>query len=118
MNDVAESIESDDAQNYTIKIKHGQKFTNGEPVTAESFVNAWKYGAALDNAQLSSYFFENIEGFSYDDDVPELDGPQGRRRHDLHGQAEPAGVRLPAAPRLLGVLPAARGRLRGHRGIR
>ena len=38
VNDMAESIESDDAQNYTIKIKPDQKFTNGEPVTAESFV--------------------------------------------------------------------------------
>ena len=74
VNDMAESIESDDAQNYTIKIKPDQKFTNGEPVTAESFVKAWNYGAALDNAQLSSYFFESIKGFSYDVNVPELEG--------------------------------------------
>ncbi|KQP01575.1 peptide ABC transporter substrate-binding protein [Leifsonia sp. Leaf264] len=74
VNDMAESIESDDAQNYTIKIKPDQKFTNGEPVTAESFVKAWNYGAALDNAQLSSYFFESIKGFSYDKNVPELEG--------------------------------------------
>lgn len=73
-NDVAESIESDDAQHYTIKIKADQKFSNGEPVTAESFVKAWNYGAALDNAQLSSYFFADIEGFSYDENVAELPG--------------------------------------------
>ncbi len=119
VNDMAESIESDDAQNYTIKIKADQKFTNGEPVTAESFVKAWNYGAALDNAQLSSYFFESIKGFSYDENVDrELERPQGRRRHDVHRRAEPAGVRLPAAPRLLGVLPAARGSVGGHRGVR
>jgi oligopeptide transport system substrate-binding protein len=73
-NDVAESIETDDAQNYTIKIREGLTFTNGDPVDAESFVTAWNYGAALDNAQLSSYFFESIEGFSYDENVPEMSG--------------------------------------------
>jgi oligopeptide transport system substrate-binding protein len=68
INDVAESIETDDAQHYTIKIKPDLKFTNGEPVTANSFVDAWNYGALLSNEQLSSYFFESIEGFSYDED--------------------------------------------------
>jgi oligopeptide transport system substrate-binding protein len=37
-------------------------------------VTAWNYGAALDNAQLSSYFFDSIEGFSYDENVAELSG--------------------------------------------
>lgn len=73
-NDLAESIETDDAQTYTIKIKADQTFANGDPVDAESFVKAWNYGAALDNKQLSSYFFESIEGFSYDENVPELSG--------------------------------------------
>jgi oligopeptide transport system substrate-binding protein len=73
-NDVAESIETDDAQTYTITIRDGLTFTNGDPVDAESFVTAWNYGAALDNAQLSSYFFESIEGFSYDENVPEMSG--------------------------------------------
>ncbi|NQX11313.1 ABC transporter substrate-binding protein [Microbacteriaceae bacterium VKM Ac-2855] len=68
VNDVAESIESDDAQNYTIKIKPDLTFTNGDPVDAQSFVDAWNYGALLSNEQLSSYFFEDIEGFSYDED--------------------------------------------------
>lgn len=63
-NEVAESITTDDAQLYTIKIKPGQKFTNGEPVIAKNFVDAWNYGALLSNAQLSSYFFESIEGYS------------------------------------------------------
>ena len=74
VNDMAESIETEDSQTYTITIKEGQEFTNGEPVTAESFVKAWNYGAALDNAQLSSYFFESIEGFSYDENVDEMSG--------------------------------------------
>lgn len=73
-NDVAESIETEDSQTYTIKIREGLTFTNGDPVNSESFVKAWNYGAALDNAQLSSYFFDSIEGFSYDENVDELSG--------------------------------------------
>lgn len=69
-NDVAESIEgNDDKTVYTIKVKSGQKFTNGEEVTANSFVDAWDWAALSSNATLNSYFFEDIEGFSYDEDV-------------------------------------------------
>lgn len=63
VNELAESIETSDSQNYTIKIKADQKFTNGEPVTAKSFVDAWNFGAAAKNAQLNSYFFESIKGY-------------------------------------------------------
>lgn len=70
VNDVAKSITTTDSQNYTITLKSGQKFTNGEPVTANSFVDAWNYGALLSNKQLNSYFFEDIVGFSYDADSP------------------------------------------------
>ncbi|BDZ40953.1 ABC transporter substrate-binding protein [Paraoerskovia sediminicola] len=66
--EVAESIESDDAQNWTIKIKDGWTFSDGTPVTASSFVDAWNWGALLSNATLSSYFFESIEGFSYEEE--------------------------------------------------
>ncbi len=68
--DVAESIETDDSQTFTIKIKPDLTFTNGDPVDAQSFVDAWQYGALLSNEQLNSYFFEDIEGFSYDEDSP------------------------------------------------
>ncbi|QWL29884.1 peptide ABC transporter substrate-binding protein [Rathayibacter toxicus] len=63
-NDGADSIKSDDSQNYTIKLKSGQKFTNGEPVTAHSFVDAWNYGAKASNKQRVSSFFSNIQGYS------------------------------------------------------
>ena len=63
-NEMAESIETEDAQNYTIKLKSGKTFTNGDPVTASSFVDAWNYGAAAKNAQLSGTFFESIEGYA------------------------------------------------------
>ena len=72
-NDMAESITVDDAQNLTVKLKKGQKFTDGTEVQAHNFIEAWNYGAKLSNAQLNSYFFEDIEGFSYDADT-ELTG--------------------------------------------
>ncbi|QWT23707.1 ABC transporter substrate-binding protein [Subtercola sp. PAMC28395] len=69
-NDVADSITTTDSTTFTIKIKPNEKFTNGEAVTSDSFINAWQYGALLSNAQLNSYFFEDIVGFSYDADSP------------------------------------------------
>ncbi|MFE1644677.1 ABC transporter substrate-binding protein [Microbacterium sp. P01] len=68
VNDMAESITVDDPQNLTIKLKQGQKFTDGTEVQAHNFIDAWNYGALASNAQLNSYFFEDIEGFSYDED--------------------------------------------------
>lgn len=67
-NAAAESIETEDSQNYTITLKEGLTFSDGSPVTAESFTKAWNQGALLSNGHLSSYFFEPIEGFSYDED--------------------------------------------------
>ncbi|PVC88386.1 peptide ABC transporter substrate-binding protein [Streptomyces sp. CS090A] len=62
-NMLAESIDSSDAQNFTIKLKDGWTFSNGEKVTAKSFVDAWNYGAALKNNQKNAYFFQYIEGY-------------------------------------------------------
>ena len=63
VNALAESIESPDGQNYTIKVKSGTKFTNGEAVTAKSFVDAWNFAALSTNAQGNSSFFESVEGY-------------------------------------------------------
>ncbi|MGW4895001.1 peptide ABC transporter substrate-binding protein [Kitasatospora sp. NPDC004240] len=59
---VAESIESPDATVWTIKLKDGYTFHNGEKVTAKSFVDAWNYGANQDNAQEAMPFFDKILG--------------------------------------------------------
>ncbi len=64
-NEVAQSIDSPDRQHYTVTLKPGWKFTNGEPVTAQSFVDAWNYGALSTNAQLNNGAFTQIAG--YDD---------------------------------------------------
>lgn len=63
VNEVAESITSDDNSLWTVKIKDGQVFSDGSKVTSKSFVDAWNYGALSTNAQLNSYFFYPIKGF-------------------------------------------------------
>ncbi|QNP65132.1 peptide ABC transporter substrate-binding protein [Streptomyces genisteinicus] len=60
---MAESIESTDSVNFTIKIKSGWTFSNGEQVTAKSYVDAWNYGANLKNNQKNAYFFGYIDGY-------------------------------------------------------
>lgn len=59
-NEVAESIETEDSQVYTITLRDDAVFEDGTPVTASSFVDAWTMGAK--DSHLSAYFFEPIEG--------------------------------------------------------
>ncbi|MCX4456587.1 ABC transporter substrate-binding protein [Streptomyces sp. NBC_01728] len=62
-NMLAQKIDTSDSQNFTITVKDGWTFSNGEPVTAQSFVDAWNYGAGLKNNQKNAYFFGYIEGY-------------------------------------------------------
>jgi len=66
---LADKIDTTDSQNFTVTIKGGWKFSNGEAVTAQSFVDAWNYGASLKNNQKNAYFFGYIDG--YDKTHPE-----------------------------------------------
>ncbi|MDT0443144.1 peptide ABC transporter substrate-binding protein [Streptomyces johnsoniae] len=61
--EMAESIETDDQQNFTVTIEDGWTFSDGTPVTAASYVDAWNYGAHIENAQVASYFFQFIDGY-------------------------------------------------------
>lgn len=61
---VADEITSDDGgQTWTITLEPGWTFHNGESVTAESFVNAWNYGALGANGQQNNSFYSNIVGY-------------------------------------------------------
>ncbi|MFD9427090.1 MULTISPECIES: ABC transporter substrate-binding protein [unclassified Streptomyces] len=60
---LAEKIATTDSQNFTITVKDGWTFSNGEKITAKSFVDAWNYGAALKNNQKNAYFFQYIDGY-------------------------------------------------------
>ncbi|CAM5424683.1 peptide ABC transporter substrate-binding protein [Streptomyces atroolivaceus] len=62
-NEIAEKIDTTDSQNFTVTIKDNWTFSNGEKITAKSFVDAWNYGAALKNNQKNAYFFQYIDGY-------------------------------------------------------
>lgn len=71
--DLAESYEvSDDGLVYTFKIRDDAKWSNGDPVTANDFVYAWKRVLDPDMASDYNWIFEvaNVEGASeYDPDL-------------------------------------------------
>jgi oligopeptide transport system substrate-binding protein len=74
---MAESIDSTDNTVWTVKLKADQTFQDGTPVTAESFVKAWNYGAYGPNAQEANYFFAPIEGYAdMNTEDPDGDGPK------------------------------------------
>ncbi|WP_240669883.1 peptide ABC transporter substrate-binding protein [Actinoplanes solisilvae] len=61
----AQSITADKQKRvWTVKLRPGFTFSNGEPVTADNYVNAWNYGAYGPHAQDASYFFKRIDGYA------------------------------------------------------
>ncbi|MFF2374064.1 ABC transporter substrate-binding protein [Streptomyces xiamenensis] len=61
----AESVESnDDASVWTVTLKDGFTFHDGEAVTAQHYVDAWNWAANVDNGQSQSAWFEDIEGYA------------------------------------------------------
>ena len=64
VNAMAESIDSADNTNFTIKIKKGWKFHDGTEVKAKNYVDSWNWGAHGLNAANLSFFYEPIVGFT------------------------------------------------------
>lgn len=75
---VAESIDSEDQTTWTITLRDDFTFHNGDPVTAQSFVDAWNYMADPDNAQAGIDFLESasFEGLQevMDGEAEEMSG--------------------------------------------
>src|SRR6478735_143354 len=63
--DIAQSIDTTDNQNFTVKLNPGYKFHDGTEVKAKNFVDAWNWDAYGPNGNLNAYFFEPVQG--YDD---------------------------------------------------
>lgn len=59
----AQSITSTDNQTWTVKIKPGWTFHNGEPVTAQSYADAWNATAYGPNGWGNNGEMSNIEGY-------------------------------------------------------
>ncbi|MFI5779240.1 ABC transporter substrate-binding protein [Nocardia sp. NPDC051570] len=62
--EMAQSIDTSDRQHYRITLKPDWKFTDGTPVTAKSYVDAWNYGALSTNAQVENFVFAPIAGYA------------------------------------------------------
>ncbi|MBN9195228.1 MAG: ABC transporter substrate-binding protein, partial [Microbacterium sp.] len=60
----AESVTSDDAKTWTIKLRSGWTFHNGEAVTAKSYVDAWNYEALSTHAWENAGQLAGIEGYA------------------------------------------------------
>lgn len=58
VNLVAKSIRSSNQKDWTVKLRSGWSFSNGEPVTAESFVGAWN--TTVRNGWRNAYFFTDL----------------------------------------------------------
>uniref|UniRef100_UPI0013B3B942 peptide ABC transporter substrate-binding protein n=1 Tax=Nonomuraea lactucae TaxID=2249762 RepID=UPI0013B3B942 len=64
VNALAESIESPDNTTWTIKLKQGWKFHNGEQVTAQSFADSWNATAYGPNAFTNNFMFASFKGYA------------------------------------------------------
>src|SRR5215475_9988589 len=59
----AQSVTTKDSKVWTIKIKPGFTFTDGTPVTSQTYINAWNYAAYGPNGQATNYYFSDIAGY-------------------------------------------------------
>ncbi|MDR2799615.1 MAG: ABC transporter substrate-binding protein [Bifidobacteriaceae bacterium] len=63
-NEVADSIVPDpDNKVYTVHLKKDRTFSDGENVTADSFIKPWNFTALSTNKQSNQSFFDIVEGF-------------------------------------------------------
>ncbi|MGZ8566046.1 MAG: peptide ABC transporter substrate-binding protein, partial [Actinomycetota bacterium] len=81
---VAESITSEDQIAWTVTLRDGWTFHDGTPVTAQSFVDAWNWGAYGPNGAGNNYFFGpygvNIVGYDAlnpSEGKPKVDAMEG-----------------------------------------
>ncbi|MBK0417873.1 ABC transporter substrate-binding protein [Leucobacter sp. CSA1] len=88
---VAESIEPTNAEqtSWEIKLRDDAVFSDGTPVLAHNFVDAWNYSANVENALDNQYFFSSIKGFSETDPVEAMEGLQVVDDHTFTVEASP-----------------------------
>lgn len=64
VNVIADKVSTTDAATWTIKIRKGWTFDNGEPVDAAAFIRSWSYAANGTNESPAAYQFSHIKGYS------------------------------------------------------
>lgn len=70
---------NDDASQYTITLRSGLKFSNGEKITAQTYAKSWSFAANAANGQMGAAIFATIKG--YDD----LQDEHGNKNAQLSG---------------------------------
>jgi oligopeptide transport system substrate-binding protein len=55
---------SEGSKVWDIKLNPAYKFSNGDPVTAQDYINAWNYAAYAPNGQGTNYYFSGIAGYA------------------------------------------------------
>ena len=68
-----------DSSVYTIRIKPGLTFSNGEKITARTYSRTWSFAANAANGQMGASIFATIKGFN------ELQNPKGDGNAQLAG---------------------------------
>jgi oligopeptide transport system substrate-binding protein len=64
LNVMADSVTPDKtSQTWTIKLKPGQSFQNGQALTAKDYVDSWNLTAQGSNAWKNNGFFSKVEGY-------------------------------------------------------
>ena len=77
----AESITPNaDASEYTIKLKPGVKFSNGEVITASTYARSWSFAANAANGQMGASIFASIKGY---DEVQDENGDKNKQLSGL-----------------------------------
>lgn len=88
-NYMAEDVTTEDNVTWTITIKEGWTFHNGEPVDANAYKRSWDYTAYGPHAVYNNFFFDRILGY---------DDMQGEYEEDEEGNVtvneEPAAEEL------------------------
>ena len=54
---------NDDASQYTITLRSGLKFSNGEKITAQTYAKSWSFAANAANGQMGAAIFATIKGY-------------------------------------------------------
>jgi len=81
-NAAATSIDSTDKKVWTVHLRAGLTFHDGTPVTANSYLKAWNYGAYGPDAQAGTSLFGRIDGY---DDLQSADGTSAPKARTMSG---------------------------------
>lgn len=91
---VAESWESDDNVTWTFELDEDWTFHNGDPITAQTFVDTWNWTVNPDNAQQNASFYDNFVGYEevLAGEADEMEGVRAVDEYTLEVElAEPFG---------------------------